>query len=73
VIGSHTALALAAGPLGPLAFGPIVEAFGPALGFMLIGVGCVLAALLAAFARGLRELGRPAPGTDDPIDARPVT
>ena len=39
VIGSYTALALAAGPLGLLAFGPLVDAFGPAVGFLLIGVG----------------------------------
>ena len=60
VIGSYTALALAAGPLGLLAFGPLVDAFGPAVGFLLIGVGCVLAAMLAAISRGLRGLGRPA-------------
>jgi MFS family permease len=71
VIGSYTALALAAGPLGLLAFGPIVDAYGPAVGFLLIGVGCVLAALLAAFARGLRGLGRPAHAAGDPIGAGP--
>ena len=64
VIGSYTALALAAGPLGLLAFGPLVDAFGPAVGFLLIGVGCVLAAMLAAISRGLRSLGRPAHGPD---------
>lgn len=64
VIGSYTSLALAAGPLGLLAFGPIVDAFGPAVGFLLIGVGCVLAALLAAISRGLRGLGRPTHGTE---------
>ena len=64
VIGSYTSLALAAGPLGLLAFGPIVDAFGPAVGFLLIGVGCVLAALLAAISRGLRGLGRPTHGAE---------
>ena len=64
VIGSYTSLALAAGPLGLLAFGPIVDAFGPAVGFLLIGVGCVLAALLAAISRGLRGLSRPTHGTE---------
>ncbi len=51
VIGSYTALALAAGPLGLLAFGPLVDAFGPAVGFALIGAG------LCAGSRG----GRPGP------------
>jgi len=69
VIGSYTALALAAGPLGLLAFGPLVDAFGPAIGFLLIGVGCALAALLAAISRGLRGLGRPARGTELPPDS----
>ena len=69
VIGSYTALALAAGPLGLLAFGPLVDAFGPAVGFLLIGVGCVLAAIVAALARGLRGLGRPARGTELPPDS----
>ncbi len=69
VIGSYTALALAAGPLGLLAFGPLVDAFGPAVGFLLIGAGCVLAALVAALSRGLRGLGRPARGTDLPPDS----
>jgi MFS family permease len=68
VIGSYTSLALAAGPFGLLAFGPIVDAFGPAVGFLLIGVGCVLAALLAAISRGLRGLGRPTHGTE-PLQA----
>jgi hypothetical protein len=60
VIGSYTALALAAGPVGLLAFGPLVDAYGPAVGFLLIGVGCVLAAAVAAVSTGLRGLGRPA-------------
>ena len=69
VIGSYTALALAAGPLGLLAFGPLVDAFGPAVGFLLIGAGCVLAAVVAGLARGLRGLGRPARGTELPPDS----
>lgn len=60
VIGSYTSLALAAGPLGLLAFGPLVDAFGPAAGFVGIGVGCLLAAAVAGAGRGLRGLGRPA-------------
>ncbi len=59
VIGSYTALALAAGPLGLLAFGPLVDTYGPAAGFATIGGGCLLAALLAGTAPGLRHLGRP--------------
>ena len=69
VIGSYTALALAAGPLGLLAFGPLVDAFGPAVGFAMIGGGCVLAAALAAVSGGLRGLGRPARGTELPPDS----
>jgi MFS family permease len=69
VIGSYTALALAAGPLGLLAFGPLVDAFGPAVGFLLIGAGCVLAAVVAALSRGLRGLGRPARDTEFPPDS----
>ena len=56
VIGSYTALALAAGPLGLLAFGPLVDTYGPAGGFAAIGGGLLLAALLAAGAPGLRRL-----------------
>jgi len=59
VIGSYTALALAAGPLGLLAFGPLVDRFGPAAGFAAIGGGCLLAALVAGVSPGLRGLGRP--------------
>ena len=69
VIGSYTALALAAGPLGLLAFGPLVDAYGPAVGFLTIGVGCVLAAGVAAASRGLRGLGRPARGTEPPPES----
>lgn len=56
VIGSYTALALAAGPLGLLAFGPLVDTYGPAAGFAAFGGGLLLAALLAAGAPGLRRL-----------------
>lgn len=59
VIGSYTALALAAGPLGLLAFGPLVDTYGPAVGFAAIGGGLGLAALVAAVSPGLRGLGRP--------------
>ncbi len=59
VIGSYTALALAAGPLGLVAFGPLVDTYGPAWGFAAIGGGCLLAGLVAAVAPGLRDLGRP--------------
>jgi MFS family permease len=59
VIGSYTALALGAGPLGLLAFGPLVDTYGPAAGFAAIGGGLVLAAVIAGLARGLRGLGRP--------------
>lgn len=54
VIGSYTSLALAAGPVGLLAMGPIVDAGGPSIGFIVIGVGCLLAATFAGVARGLR-------------------
>jgi len=62
VIGSYTALSLAAGPLGLLAVGPLVDAYGPAVGFMVIGAGCLIAAAVAVLAGGLRGLGRPDPG-----------
>ena len=55
VIGSYTSLALAAGPLGLLVMGPVVDAGGPATGFVVIGIGCVLAAGFAAVAKGLRS------------------
>jgi MFS family permease len=69
VIGSYTALAFAAGPLGLLAFGPLVDRFGPAIGFLVMGIGCVLAALVALASRGLRGLGRPPRGTELPPDS----
>ncbi len=59
VIGSYTALALAAGPLGLLAFGPLVDTYGPAAGFAAIGGGLAAAAVIAAVSPGLRGLGRP--------------
>lgn len=59
VVGSYTALALAAGPLGLLAFGPLVDTYGPAWGFAAIGGGLLVAAMIAAVAPGLRGLGRP--------------
>lgn len=59
IVGSYTALALAAGPLGLLAFGPLVDTYGPAWGFAAIGGGLLVAALIAAVAPGLRGLGRP--------------
>ena len=59
VIGSYTALTLAAGPIGLLAFGPLVDAFGPATGFAVVGAGCVLAAAVAAMSSGLRGARRP--------------
>lgn len=59
VIGSYTALALAAGPLGLLAFGPLVDSYGPAAGFAAIGAGLGVAAVIAGLSRGLRGLGRP--------------
>jgi MFS family permease len=55
VIGSYTSLALAAGPLGLLVMGPVVDAGGPGTGFAVIGVGCVLAAVFAGLTRGLRS------------------
>ena len=69
VIGSYTSLALAAGPLGLLAFGPLVDAWGPAAGFLAIGAGCLLAAGVAAASHGLRGLGRPERGTELPPDS----
>ncbi|ADD42445.1 MFS transporter [Stackebrandtia nassauensis] len=54
VIGSYTSLALAAGPLGLLVMGPVVDTGGPATGFAVIGAGCLLAAVFAGTARGLR-------------------
>jgi MFS family permease len=63
VIGSYTALIFAAGPVGLLLFGPLVDAFGPEAGFAAIGVGCVLSAVVALVARGMRGLGRPADAT----------
>jgi predicted MFS family arabinose efflux permease len=69
VIGSYTALAFAAGPLGLLAFGPLVDRFGPAIGFLVMGVGCLLAALVALISKGLRGLGRPPRGTELPPDS----
>jgi MFS family permease len=59
VIGSYTSLAVAAGPLGLLALGPVVDAGGPGAGYLVIGVGCVLAAAFALTGRA--SFGRPEP------------
>lgn len=61
VIGSYTSLALAAGPLGLLAMGPIVDAGGPGTGFAVIGLGCLLSAGFAWLSRGLRAARVPDP------------
>ncbi|WP_232662843.1 MFS transporter [Pseudonocardia sp. TRM90224] len=55
VIGSYTSVAVAAGPLGLLALGPVVDAGGAAAGFAVIAAGCLLAAVYAACSRGLRR------------------
>jgi MFS family permease len=56
VIGSSTSLAVAAGPLGLLALGPVVDTGGPSAGYLVIGAGCLLAAAFAL--TGRRALGR---------------
>ncbi|TDD59413.1 MFS transporter [Kribbella antibiotica] len=55
VIGSYTSVALAAGPLGLLLMGPIVDHTSPRIGFIVIAVGCALATLLAASAKSLKK------------------
>jgi MFS family permease len=59
VIGSYTSLAVAAGPLGLLAIGPVVDGGGPGAGYLVIGVGCLLAAAYALTGRA--SFGRPDP------------
>jgi MFS family permease len=59
VIGSYTSLAVAAGPLGLLAIGPVVDAGGPGAGYLVIGAGCLLAAAYALTGRA--SFGRPDP------------
>jgi MFS family permease len=59
VIGSYTSLAVAAGPLGLLAIGPVVDAGGPGTGYLVIGGGCLLAAAYALTGRA--SFGRPTP------------
>jgi MFS family permease len=59
VIGSYTSLAVAAGPLGLLAIGQVVDAGGPGAGYLVIGAGCLLAAAFALTGRS--HLGPPAP------------
>ncbi|MEJ3652495.1 MFS transporter [Actinomycetes bacterium KLBMP 9759] len=55
VIGSYASVAVAAGPLGLLALGPVVDAGGAAAGFAVIAAGCLLAAVYATCSRGLRR------------------
>ncbi|MFC0626677.1 MFS transporter [Kribbella deserti] len=55
VIGSYTSVALAAGPVGLLLIGPVVDVAGPRAGFAVIAAGCLLAALFVAMARSLRR------------------
>jgi hypothetical protein len=59
VVGSYTSLAVAAGPLGLLAIGPVVDAGGPGAGYLVIGAGCLLAAAYALTGRA--SFGRPDP------------
>ena len=56
VVGSYTGVAAAAGPAGLLLIGPLVQAGGPAVGFLVIGAGLLAAAVVAGTARGLRGL-----------------
>jgi MFS family permease len=55
VIGTFASLAMAAGPLGMLVFGPVIQYAGAGIAFAVIGIGCVIAAGYAAASRGLRE------------------
>lgn len=55
VIGTFASLAMAAGPLGMVLFGPVIEYGGAGIAFAAIGIGCVLSAGYAAASRGLRE------------------
>jgi hypothetical protein len=69
VIGSYTSLAVAAGPVGLLALGPVVDAGGPGAGYLVIGVGCLLA---AAFALTGRAFLGPSDRQQDPSQLGPT-
>ncbi|MFC9694753.1 MFS transporter [Kribbella sp. NPDC056951] len=55
VIGSYTSIALATGPIGLLAMGPIVDHATPATGFIVIAIGCALATAFVTAAKSLRR------------------
>jgi MFS family permease len=64
VIGSYTSLAVAAGPVGLLVMGPVVDGAGVRVGYLVIGIGCLLAAVYAT-------TGRKALARTDPAQAHP--
>jgi MFS family permease len=73
VIGSVGSLALLAGPIGMALVGALLEAGSPALSFVVIGAGCLLAAAYAARTPGLRDIEAPSPaGGLGPLLAGPA-
>ena len=73
--GVLTSAAYAAGPIGYLLVGPLVEALGLRPAFLLLSGGLVLVTLAAIPARGLRLLDEPplyAASPDEELDADPL-
>jgi MFS family permease len=62
VVGVMTSMAYAAGPVGFMLGGPLVDAFGLTAAFLGLAVPIVLIGLSCPWIPALRELDRTAPG-----------
>jgi MFS family permease len=61
VVGVMTSMAYAAGPVGFMLAGPLVDAFGLKAAFLALALPILAIALLCPWIPGLRELDEPAP------------
>jgi MFS family permease len=58
VVGVMTSMAYAAGPLGFMLAGPLVDAFGLRTTFLALGIPMIAIGLVSLFLRSLHELDR---------------
>jgi MFS family permease len=61
VVGVMTSMAYAAGPVGFMIAGPLVDAFGLRVAFLSLALPVLVIALLCPWAPAFRELDSPAP------------
>jgi len=69
VVGVMTSMAYAAGPVGFMLAGPLVDAFGLRITFLVLAVPILIIGLLCPWLTALRDLDRPAEHLSDDIGA----